>query len=163
MGMNEIKLDEEEEHGEEPWSLAQRAICCVKIWTCWRGENPSLSPLQNVLKLPGKCGRRLVFKQCTRNSWCPISLLPCYCYLLQTLRIETEKTNSVLPSISELEEGGKSKYPKRVSENKWKFSCPVFSKNLSKMLLHCHLLVQVSIEPCLPLEAKNRIDEVIAD
>lgn len=92
---NETKFSEEKAHGKKPWSLARGMTFCVKSWTCWRGENPALSPLQNLLKALRECGRQLASNQCMTNSWCPVDLLPCCC-LLQNLRIKTKKTNSQL-------------------------------------------------------------------
>lgn len=46
---------------------------------------------------------------------------------------------------------------------KWKFIYPVGSIMLCNMLLHCHLLVVVSIEPCLPLKVRNRTAELILE
>lgn len=81
--------------GSEIKLLRREQPIVWKVWTCWREKISSLSPLQHVIKLLGESGSLWASNQCSWNSWCPVSLLPCYCYLLQNLRIETETKNSL--------------------------------------------------------------------
>lgn len=142
---------------KSPGLLPREQPLVSKVWTHWRGDNPSLSPLQNVLKLLESMG----------GSW-PLGthekqLMPPWPSSVLQLLISKFKDqdweNKILvpPPKSELGEGGEFKYPKRLPGNKmgnkWRFSIPVRSMKLCKLLLQCLLLATVGIEPCLPPEA----------